>query len=146
MARPRQTPQPTTGENLPTASPTTDVSVHRDFDPTRSKEEAKIYSEAAEVNREHDFIKAIMAARAPVEKHVYVPPPPPPAMIEQTLLEMEAGRKRVEEFQAQEAERLAAHERHKRDKWADKGSTPVFRPPDYVPDPKKGEGVINATE
>lgn len=116
------------------------------FDPTRSKEEAKIYSEAAESNREHDFIKAIMAARAPVEKPPYVPPVPPPAVQEQTRLEMEAGRKRVMEFAAEEVARQEAHERHRRDKWADKGSVEVFRPPAYVPDPKKGEGVIKATE
>jgi len=58
---------------------------------------------------------------------------------------MEAGQQRVAEFEAQEATRREVHEAHKRDKWADKGSTPVFRPDDYIPDPKKGQGVIKAS-
>jgi len=133
-------------EPLAAPSPTTDVSTPRAFDPTRSKEEGRIYDEAMELNRERDFRDAILAARAPLVKPPYVPPAPPPAMVEQTRLEMEAGRKRVMEFAAEEVARREAHERHKNDKWADKGSVEVFRPADYVPDQKKGEGNIKATE
>jgi hypothetical protein len=79
----------------------------------------------------------------PVPEHI--PPQVPPAIVEQTRLEMEAGRKRMMEFANAEIERQEMHERNKRDKWADKGSTPVFRPDDYVPDQKKGQGNITAT-
>jgi len=146
MPRPKQASLPALSEPSEVQSQTTDVSEQRAFDPTRSKEEGKIYDEAMEVNREHDFVQAITAARRPPEKPTYVPPPVPPAVAEQTRLEMEAGRKRVMEFAAQEIERQEAHERHKRDKWADKGSVEVFRPPEYVPDQRKGEGNIKATE
>jgi len=129
-----------------TTSPTTDDSDEKAFDPTRSREEAKIYDEAQDLNREHDFVQAIVEARAPAAVAVTPPPPSlPPAMVEQTKLEMEVGARRVMEFASQEIERQEAHERHKRDKWADKGSVEVFRPPDYVPDQAKGQGNIKAT-
>jgi hypothetical protein len=124
---------------------TADASEEKAFDPTRSKEEGKTYDEAMDTNREHDFVKAIMEARKPVATPEYTPPAVPPAIAEQTRLEMEAGRKRVMEFAGQEIERQEAHERHKRDKWADKGSVEVFRPDDYVPDQKKGQGHVIAT-
>ena len=145
MPRAKLSFQQDTPENSQAPSPTTGGSTEKPFDPTRSKEEAKIYSEAAEQNREHDFIQAILEARKPPEVPVYVPPVPSPAAAEQTRLEMETGRKRVMEFASQEIERREAHERHKRDKWADKGSISVFRPDDYVPDQKKGQGNITAT-
>jgi len=129
---------------LEAPSQTTDVFVQKAFDPTRSKEEAKIYDEAVEQDREFDFIKAILAARTPPEKPVHIPPTPPPAVVEQTRLEMEAGKKRVMEFATEEISRQEAHARHRADKWADKGSTPVFRPDDYVPDQRKNQGHVVA--
>jgi hypothetical protein len=132
-------------ENLEAQSQTADVSEEKPFDPTRSKEEGKTYDEAQDINREHDFVKAILKAREPPPVPEHTPPQVPPAIVEQTRLEMEAGRKRMMEFAGEEVARQEAHERHKRDKWADKESTPVFRPDDYVPDQKKGQGNITAT-
>lgn len=145
MPRAKQTPQPADLEPLEAQSQTTDVSEQRAFDPTRSKEEAKVYDEAMEQNREREFIDAILEARKPPEVPKYVPPTPPPAVQEQTRLEMEAGKKRVMEFTAQELDRQAAHERNRKDKWADKANIEVFRPDNYVPDQKKGQGNVVAT-
>ena len=146
MARTKRTFQQSDPGSSDTQSQMTDVSEEKPFDPTRSKEEAKVYDEAQEVNREKDFVHAIMEARKPPEKPEYVPPAPPPAVLEQTRLEMEAGKKRVAEFAAQEEMRKEVHERNRKDKWADKGSVEVFRPDDYVPDPKKGQGNIKVSE
>jgi hypothetical protein len=145
MARNKRTSQQDSEEPLDQQNQTTDVSEPKPFDPTRSKEEAKVYDEAMAQNREHEFIGAIMEARKPPDVKEYTPPQVSAAIAEQTRLEMEAGAKRVAEFAAQEAERQAVHERNKRDKWADKESVPVFRPDDYVPDQKKGQGNITAT-
>jgi hypothetical protein len=145
MARHKRTSHPDSEEHSEAQSQTTDDLEQRAFDPTRSREEGKIYDEAMAQNREHEFIGAIMEARKPPEVNAYTPPQVPAAIVEQTRLEMAAGAKRVAEFAAQEAERQAVHERNKRDKWADKESVPVFRPDDYVPDQKKGQGNITAT-
>lgn len=103
------------------------------------------YEEANEENRQRNFVDAIMQARAPQVEPPYVPPPVPHAVATQTALEMEAGRKRVAEFEASEAERLKVTEAHKNDKWADKGSTSVFRPASYVPDQRKGQGHVGGS-
>jgi hypothetical protein len=145
MPRTKRTSSQHTSEHSEVPNQTVDDSEQKAFDPTRSKEEAKIYDEAMDTNREHEFVHAIMEARKPPEVAEHVPPSIPPAIAEQTRLEMEAGRKRVMEFAGQEVERQEAHERHKRDKWADKGSVEVFRPDDYVPDQKKGQGNVIVT-
>lgn len=145
MTKTSQAHQPSSKAQTVAKSQTTVVSEEKPFDPTRSKDEAQVYSEASELNREHDFVHAILKAREPVHKPEYVPPAPPPAVVTQTQLEMEAGRKRVMEFAAQEIERQEAHERHKNDKWAQKPDTAVFRPDDYVPDQKKGQGNVGGT-
>jgi hypothetical protein len=145
VAKNKQTHRQADSEPSDQPSQTTGDLEQRAFDPTRSKEEAKVYDEAMAQNREHEFIGAIMEARKPQEVKEYTPPQVSAAIAEQTRLEMAAGAKRVAEFAAQEAERQAVHERNKRDKWADKESVPVFRPDDYVPDQKKGQGNITAT-
>jgi hypothetical protein len=145
MAKNKRTFQQADSEHSEVPNQTADDLEQRPFDPTRSKEEGKIYDEAMAQNREHEFVTAIMAARNPPEVKEYVAPEVPPAIAAQTKLEMEAGAKRVMEFAGQEIERQEAHERHRRDRWADKESVPVFRPDDYVPDQKKGQGNITAT-
>lgn len=145
MAKTPQTSPASPVANLDTQSPTTAVSGVKPFDPTRSREEGKVYDEAMAANREREFVDAIMEARRPPPVPVHNPPKPGAATIKQTELEMAAGAKRVAEYAAEEDVRKAAHEAHKRDKWADKKSVEVFRPADYVPDQKKGQGNVTVT-
>jgi hypothetical protein len=86
-------------------------------------------------NLQRDFMARIAAARAPDPKP-YTPPAVPERIAEQTRLEMEAGRRRVEEFAALEASRP------KRAPQTDGSMTPVFRPEDFVPNQKKGQGNL----
>lgn len=145
MARTTQSSVRSTKAPSDMQSQTTDASDEKPFDPTRSKDEAKIYADAEEANRIRDFEAAIVASRTPLPVPEYIPPKPAPAILEQTRLEMEAGKKRVAEFAAEEATRREIHEANKRDKWADKGSVEIFRPADYVPDQRKGQGNVGGT-
>lgn len=146
MARTPHSSQRSTKAHSGTQNQTTDASDEKPFDPTRSKAEAKVYEDAVADNREHDFRHAILEARRPPDPPKHVPPTMSPAVAEQTRLEMEAGAKRVAQFEAEEAARRATHDANQKDKWADKGSVEVFRPADYVPDQKKGQGNVGGTE
>src|ERR1019366_3700757 len=86
-------------------------------------------------NMKHDFMRAVLKARNPEVKE-YVTPPVPPRIAQQTLDEQAAGRARVQHFE--ELEKL----RPKRPVEANGTMTPVFRPADFVPDQKKGEGLL----
>lgn len=81
------------------------------------------------------FYEKLSARQEPPK--VYVPPPVPERIAETTRLEMEAGRRRVAEFEAQKASRPqpAPHP-------SEGTNTAVFRPNDYVPDQKKGQGNV----
>ena len=95
----------------------------------------KTYEEALEDNRKRDFVLAILKARQPSQ--VQQPTQPViPAMLEQTRREMEAGAARVAFHAEQEAIRPP------RPREDNDTMIPVFRPSDYVPDPKKGEGTV----
>lgn len=96
------------------------------------------YRAAHSENMKRDFVTGVMAARNVVEKP-YTPPAVPERIAESTRLEMAAGAKRVAEFEQIEAQRP------KRPVDPSNGTmTPVFRPADYVPDPKKNQGQTNA--
>lgn len=101
-----------------------------------------VYEEAVEDNRQRKFTLSILEARTPTIVAPYVPPPVPEGIALQTQAEMEAGRKRVSEFEANEAVRRQVAEAHKNDRWADKKSTAVFRPGDFVPNQRKGQGNL----
>lgn len=104
----------------------------------------EIYENAVEDNRQRNFVHAILDARTPHQRPEYVTPPVPAGVAEQTRLEMEAGRKKVLEAEGNEAERKRVTEAHKNDKWQTQGKTEaVFRPGDFVPDPRKGQGANN---
>lgn len=94
-----------------------------------------VQRQAENDNLKKDFVEQVMALRVP--EAVPAPPPPiPPRIAEQTRLEMEAGKARVKEFEAQQASRP-------RPAPAPDGTmTAVFRPEDYIPDPKKGQGNL----
>jgi hypothetical protein len=87
-----------------------------------------LYTEAQIENEHRDFNQKLIEARAIREKPEYKPPPVPPAVIEQTRLEMEAGAKRVAEFEQMKKEQKALA--RVPDKWEGK-TVEVFRPPDF---------------
>lgn len=101
-----------------------------------------IYETADEDNRQRTFTHDLLAARTPQDAPAYVPPPVPAGVAAQTKAEMEAGSKRVAEFAAAEKDRKAVTAAHSRDKWAEPGSVAVFRPGDFVPDQRKGQGNV----
>lgn len=106
-----------------------------------------IYDEAQEDHRRYLFRELILEARLPsqVEHAEAAPPPVPPAIAEQTRLEMETGRKRNEHYAGIEAQRLKMVEAQKKDQWADKPTEQVFRPANYIPDPRKTPGQRSLT-
>lgn len=81
------------------------------------------------------FMERVAVARAPLTT-AYVPPPVPSQIAAQTLLEMQAGADRVAQFAEQE--RLRPRPKPPEDG----NTTAVFRPEDYVPDQKKGQGNL----
>jgi hypothetical protein len=87
-------------------------------------------------NLARNFALSMQAQRNPVVVP-YVTPAVPPQIAENTRLEMEAGRKRVAEFEALEA----ARPKRAPDP-TQGGSVAVFRPGDYVPDQKQGQGLV----
>ena len=96
----------------------------------------ELQTEAEDEDRKRDFVAEVFAARETPAAKVYTPPPVPDAVKTQTQLEMEAGRQRVAEFEAIEASRP------KRRPQTNETMQSVFRPADYVPDQKKGQGLI----
>lgn len=86
-------------------------------------------------NLKRDFMEKVAAANRPEDKP-YTPPAVPIRIAEQTRLEMAAGAQRVAEFEAQKASRPQPKPQQ------DGTMTPVFRPADFVPNQKKGEGLI----
>lgn len=101
-----------------------------------------IYDTAQEDNRQRTFTHELLAARTPQEGPAYVPPPVCKGILDQTKAEMEAGAKRVAEFAEAEIGRKIITDAHKNDKWVPQGSVPVFRPGDFVPDQRKGQGYV----
>lgn len=84
-----------------------------------------------------DFTLKVLAARAEQDKPEPTPPPVAPRVAAQTLAEMEAGRKMNEHHAALAARRPVRPPE-------DTGTTSVFRPEDYVPDQRKGQGGVQA--
>lgn len=95
--------------------------------------EARHAAENEEVKRE--FARKVLEARAKHDVKIFVQPVAPRIMA-QTLAEQEAGR-RMNAYHA------AFHANAPQPRREDNGSmTPVFRPADYVPDQKKGQGYV----
>jgi hypothetical protein len=97
------------------------------------RQEAALHIESEELRQ--DFLKRVAVARYKEDKP-YTPPAIPERIAENTRLEMEAGKKRVDEFAAMEASRPRPKPQ------VDQGTTAVFRPDDFVPNQKKGQGVL----
>lgn len=95
-----------------------------------------LQNEAEQEDLKRDFTRKLMALREPPQAQEVKPPPVPDRIREQTRLEMEAGRKMNEHYEA-------LHARHGRPRpEPETGTVSVFRPADYVPDPKKGQGNV----
>jgi hypothetical protein len=97
-----------------------------------------IQKEAARENDKRDFFLKIHNARQPAPEPVHTPPALAPRMVDQLNAEIEAGRAMVAKNEARAPR--AHHVQHP----ADGKVVPVFRPADYVPDQKKGQGHVNA--
>jgi len=107
--------------------------------PTTEQPFTKDLQEQAEnENMQRNFMLSMQQAQRP-EVKPYTPPEVPKQIAETTRLEMEAGRKRVAEFAALEQARVRIVPQH--DPSAGK-TVPVFRPADWVPDQRKGEGHV----
>lgn len=103
--------------------------------PEQTWQEKKDAIDNAAEREKREFYDKIMAARQPLPE----PPPPPPVaprVAEQTAAEMAAGARQV----ARHAEARAINPPPPRED--DTRTTRVFAPEDYVPDPRKGQGVI----
>lgn len=94
-------------------------------------------AEAGRDETKRDFTLKVLAARAKKEEPPAPPPPLAPRMAEQTNAEIEAGRKMNAHHAALQVHRPKPPgpehgEKHQA----------VFRPADYVPDPKKNQGNV----
>lgn len=94
-----------------------------------------LQSEADRDNTKRDFTLKVLAARAKEVQPEQAPPPLAPRIAEQTNAEIAAGRKMNAHHEA-----LQVH-RPKPDPTNEKHQS-VFRPGDYVPDPKKNQGYV----
>jgi hypothetical protein len=96
-----------------------------------------LQAEAARDDTKRDFTLKVLEARAKKDEPPAAPPPLAPRMADQTNAEIEAGRKMNEHHASLQARRPVHVPTQ-----ADGKSTAVFRPGDYVPDPKKGQGYV----
>lgn len=94
---------------------------------------AALQKEADRDNTKRDFTLKVLEARKQNDQPEAAPPPLAPRIAEQTNAEIEAGRKMNAHHAA-----LAVH-RPPPDHTNEKHQA-VFRPGDYVPDQKKGQG------
>jgi hypothetical protein len=102
---------------------------------------AAVHKEAVAENDKEDFRARILAARAPQPEPEPMKPVMSDRMLEQTKAELAAGAEMVKK---NEAERLArGHTVHVPDRGEGK-NTEVFRPANYIPDPKKNQGNVGA--
>ena len=107
------------------------------FMATRHKTEAQLLDEREASKKA--FLEKVMEAR----RKAAAPPPPtqpvPPAVLAQTQAEIAEG-KRMQAIHAERAGQRVAPPHDPREG----NSVAVFRPGDYVPDQKKGQGNTNA--
>lgn len=94
------------------------------------------YDEAWVENSHREFAQRIAQARAPVVK-APVAPCVAPRIAETTRLEMEAGARRVAQFAEAEQHRRVIP--RKKEAW-EGTNTAIFRPIDFIPDPRRAPG------
>jgi uncharacterized protein YukE len=88
---------------------------------------AKVYEEATNTNFQKDFVQRVLEARQQPAQAPSLPMQVAPRVLEQTRLEMAAGREQVERVAAERASRQAPLP----DKWDGK-NTEVFRPGEFT--------------
>lgn len=98
-----------------------------------------LQKEAARDDTKRDFTLKVLAARAKQDQPEAAPPPLAPRIADQTNAEIAAGQK-MNAHHAALAVHRPVHVPHP----TEGRSTAVFRPGDYVPDQKKGQGNIQA--
>lgn len=103
------------------------------------REMQKLQEEAGRENAKRDFTLKVLEARKPRPEPEFVPPPLAPRVAAQTQAELAAGAALVAKN-----EELAAARRPRVADPTEGKVTPVFRPGDYVPDQKKGQGNVQA--
>lgn len=113
-------------------------------DPVPEITERELYTlqrEAQRENEKRDFFAKLQAARAPKPQPEYVPPPLAPRLAEQIKAELAAGAAAVARHEENRARRPQPAPNP--EPWEGKVEA-VFRPRDYVPDQKKGQGNVQA--
>lgn len=100
---------------------------------------AALQKEAAREDTKRDFTLKVLAARARRDEPEQAPPPLAPRIAEQTNAEIAAGRKMNEHHAS-----LQVHRPHPPAENHGEKHQSVFRPGDYVPDPKKNQGNVQA--
>ncbi len=145
----QEAPTPASEEVLPEASVQTidfpeppgvadqTVIVHSDREVVTDAQMAALRAAAEQDNTKRDFTLAVLEARRPIEPEL-VPQPIAPRIVDQTNAEMAAGRAAV----AKADEHYARHGRPKSQEEVT-NTVSVFRPEDYVPDQKKGQGYTD---
>ena len=115
--------------------------------PAQNVEPVPTAAEIAEASRlekleivKQDFTRRVLEARNPEVKPPS-PQPVAPRMLAQTQLEMELGAK----MNTHHAELRAKGPTPRALSKNEATMTPVFRPADYVPDQKKGQGYLTGT-
>jgi hypothetical protein len=103
-----------------------------------SREMEQLHDEARRENQKKDFHDKVMDARRPKPEPVFNPPALAPRMVEQLNAELAAGAAQVAKHAAHQAKHGTPPQ------LPEPNVKPVFRPGDYVPDPKKGQGRIVA--
>jgi hypothetical protein len=99
-----------------------------------------LYAAAEQEDMKRDFALKIMKANEPVPEPVQMAGPVPARVMEQTKAEMAAGAAQVAKHAAAEAGRPP----RPKDPYNEGRNEAVFRPSDYVPDHKKGQGNVQA--
>ena len=115
------------------------VAIHSPaLDALAAKEQARITQLENEKNA---FYQAVLKAREQGIPPKIITQPVPPQIAEQTRLEMEAGRAAVAKAAEAQGRRIIVPPGVS----TEPTMTPVFRPGDYVPDQKKGQGNVSGT-
>jgi hypothetical protein len=108
------------------------------LDAAAAKEQARVTQLENEKNA---FYKAVLEARQQNVPAAIVVPPIPERILAQTELEKAAGAAAVAAHAAAQGRRIIAATALP----TDGTMTPVFRPADFVPDQKKGQGNVSGT-
>lgn len=107
-----------------------------DPDPVSAREAAKLQAQAEREQQKREFFEKVMAARQKDAPKDPAPPPPIPDRIRaQIEAEKAAGRKAVAHHESLAVKRVPP---------PPVKSDAVFRPADYVPDQRKGQGYVQA--